>query len=180
MAYVSSLMSFRVHLTSRTRFLKQKNTVFVKIGGAGRHALAWMIEDPGKIGTWLKICKIEEFTWNLSVAFPKLAILFLYMRIFTTRRYRMAAYMSGALITVNLVAGLALSSSICTPLAYSWDKTIPGGKCGDIMAAYRSIGFPNLVADVILLVLPLPAIYRLHVDLPVKIGIFITFLSGSL
>ncbi|KAF2441995.1 hypothetical protein P171DRAFT_522905 [Karstenula rhodostoma CBS 690.94] len=153
--------------------------LFVKIGGAGRHALAWMLEDPQVIVTWLKICKIEEYTWNLSVAFPKLAILSLYMRIFTTRKYRIAAYTSGVFVIINLVAGLALSSSICTPLAYSWDKSIPGGKCGNVMAAYRYIGFPNMIADIILLALPLPAIYKLHVDLAVKIGILITFLSGS-
>ena len=48
------------------------------------------------------------------------------------------------------------------------------------MLAYRVIGFPNLLSDVVLLILPLPAIAKLHVDIGVKIGLFITFLSGSL
>jgi hypothetical protein len=140
----------------------------------------WIMKDPEKITTWLKICKIEEFTWTMSVAFPKLAILCLYLRIFTCRKYRIAAYASGVLVALNLVAGLGIVIGICTPLAFSWNKTIPGGKCGDIMAAYRYIGIPNIIVDIMLLVLPLPAIYKLHVDIAVKIGILITFVGGSL
>lgn len=160
--------------------LKQSNPVFVKKGGAGCHALAWMLEDPQVIVRWLKICKTEEYTWNISVTFPKLAILSLYMRIFTIRKYRIAAYTSGVFVIMNLVAGLALSSSICTPFAYSWDKSIFGGKCGNVMVTYRYIGFLNMVAHIILLAIPLPAIYKLDVHLAVKIGVLITFLSGSL
>lgn len=45
--------------------------------------------------------------------------LFLYMQIFTAQRYQIATYTIDVLGTVNLVAGLTLSDSICTPLTYS-------------------------------------------------------------
>ncbi|CAI6339910.1 unnamed protein product [Periconia digitata] len=153
--------------------------LLVKLGGAGRHTLFWMREDPGIIVTWLKFCTVIEFTWALSVTFPKLAMLVLYLRIFPTRVYRIAGYAAGVLVILVLVVSTIASFTICMPFAFNWDKTIPGGKCGDQMLSYRIMGFPNLAADIFLLVLPLPAIYKLHVDAATKIGIFLTFISGS-
>ncbi|KAF2741961.1 hypothetical protein M011DRAFT_433877 [Sporormia fimetaria CBS 119925] len=153
--------------------------LMVEIGGAGRRALALMLEDPNKLVTWLKLCKAEEFTWGLSVMFPKLSILCLYMKIFTTRPYRMAAYMTGMAIILTTLAVIISGFAMCRPFAFFWDKTIPGGVCGDIMAGYRYIGIPNLLTDIVLLVLPLPAVYHLHTNISVKLGLFFTFISGS-
>jgi len=51
---------------------------------------------------------------------------------------------------------------MCRPLAYHWDKSIPGGKCGNIMVGYKYFTIPNLLTDIIMLILPLPAIYKLQ------------------
>ncbi|KAF2464529.1 uncharacterized protein BDR25DRAFT_155204, partial [Lindgomyces ingoldianus] len=118
--------------------------------------------------------------YTQSIMFPKLSILCLYMKIFTRRRYRTAAYATGLIILLTGLTMIIADFTMCRPFAYFWDKTIPGGKCVNLMAAYRYIGIPNLITDVLLLVLPLPAIYKLHVGLGVKIGLFATFISGSL
>lgn len=152
----------------------------VQIGGAGRRALALYMQDPEKITTWLKLDKSEEYIYMASITFPKLAILALYMRIFTTQRYLIATYFTGGLIIVTFLIGIVMSSLICVPFAYHWNKNIPGGQCGDIMAAYRYISVPNITTDFLTLILPLPAIWKLHVDTGVKIGLFITFAFGSL
>lgn len=139
-----------------------------------------MIEDPQKIINWLKIDAGMEYVYVASVSLPKLTILALYMRIFPAKPYRIVAYAIGALVIVTWIASYLSSSLTCRPFAYRWDKTIPGGMCGNLMAGYRSISVPGVFADFLILVLPLPAIYKLHVELPVKIGLFLTFTLASL
>lgn len=152
----------------------------VKTGGAGRHAAFWLQEDPQKIKRWLKHAKAEEFIYMAAVTAPKLAILALYLRVFTTRPYRISVYTIGAFVVLTWLSSLICNLLICRPFAAYWDHTIQGGHCGDIMAAHQYISVPNLVSDFMTLILPLPAIYKLHVELPAKIGLFITFTLGSL
>ncbi|KAH7130093.1 hypothetical protein B0J11DRAFT_243929 [Dendryphion nanum] len=153
---------------------------FIQIGGAGRHVAPLMVFSPNTVTNWLKLSKAAEFLYFPSMFFPKLAILAMYMRIFSQQRiYRRTVYVIGICLILWGTAGIITSLSYCRPFAYQWDKTIPGGKCGDIMAAYRWISVPNIVADLIILVLPLPAIYNLQIDLANKIGLFLTFLIGS-
>jgi hypothetical protein len=46
------------------------------------------------------------------------------------------------------------------------------------MFRYGSI--PNLVTDVVVLILPLPLVWGLHVSSKEKIGLLVTFLLGSM
>jgi hypothetical protein len=133
-----------------------------------------------KIVNWFKIDKVMEFTHQLSNMFPKLAILYLYMKIFTTRTYRFAGYVIGAIIILTDVSANIAALAMCRPFAYFWDKSIPGGKCGDVLSLYRYICIPNLFTDCALLILPLPAISKLHIKTSVKVGILVTFLTGSM
>lgn len=158
--------------------------VSVKLGGTGRHEVALFLEDPEspypqKLINWAKVDVANTFIYLCSITFPKLAITWFYVGIFTARRYRVAGYVTTGMIVATALGGILCSFFICRPFAYLWDPTIEGGKCGDVVGGYRYSGFPNVVTDVILLVLPLPSLYRLHVDLSVKIGLFITFLIGS-
>ncbi|KAF2653332.1 hypothetical protein K491DRAFT_634041, partial [Lophiostoma macrostomum CBS 122681] len=151
----------------------------VKIGGAGRHMVALAFTgETDKIVTRFKIDKAEQYIYMASVTFPKLAILTLYMRIFSTRVYRNLAYGTGAVIVATCVAGMISSSVICRPFAYNWNKGIPG-TCGDVKASYRYIGIPGIITDVVMVVLPLPALYRLQVATHMKIGLLATFIAGG-
>lgn len=155
--------------------------MFIKVGGAGRHTKALMIEDPVKIINWQKLSKATEMIYFPAMTFPKLAILALYMRIFTAhRRYRIAVYTTGTVMVLWSVAGIITCLAYCKPFAYAWNKTIPGGKCGDTMTAYRFISIPNIVTDIVILVLPLPAIYKLHISPGAKLGLLLTLAFGSL
>ncbi len=151
--------------------------VFVKYGGAGRHVVT---VTQGELVAWLKLIFAEEFLYLLSALLPKLAILCLYLRIFTQRRYRNATYGIAIVMFLNWLTGCLMGLLICKPVAYSWDKTIPGGYCGDIMAAYRWASLPNLITDVAMLLLPMPVIWNLHTGLSQKIGLTLTFITGSM
>ena len=134
---------------------------------------------PSELEIWLKLIKAEEFLYLFSATVPKLAILCLYLRIFNTRPYRYAAYSIAVVMMINYVVDIVLALVMCKPIAYSWDKTIPGGRCGDILGAYRWISVPNLATDLAILILPLPVIWTLHTKRSQKIGLTLTFLTGS-
>lgn len=156
------------------------HAVLVKLGGAGRHIAAVVLEDPHQIVDLLKLYKVVEFAYITSVTFPKLAILALYMRIFTTGKSQTIAKVMSVCLILFWLSGVIASFVMCRPFAYNWDKTIQGGKCGDLMAGYRYISIPNIVSDFFILILPLPTLWKLQVDLGVKIGLFMTFVFGSL
>ncbi|KAL8732940.1 MAG: hypothetical protein Q9181_003762 [Wetmoreana brouardii] len=152
-------------------------SVMLQYGGAGRHMVAL---DPVVVVRWLKLDVAEEFIYNFSILFPKLAILCLFKRVFSLPAYRYAIYALGATVLLTCMAGQIVGIAICQPFAYLWDKSIQGGHCGDIPAAYRYISIPNLLTDVGILALPLFGIWRLHTKVTHKIGLTITFLMGCI
>lgn len=139
-----------------------------------------MAVTPKELEIWLKLIFAEEFLYLFSATIPKLAILCLYLRIFATRPYRYATYGIAGVMILNYIVDVIIALIMCKPIAFSWDKAIPGGRCGDIMAAYRWISVPNLVTDVAILILPLPMIWGLHAKLSQKIGLTLTFVTASL
>lgn len=84
-----------------------------------------------------------------------------------------------------LVVGLAVSLFVtttfqCSPVAYAWDKSIRGGHCINLGAYFRWLSFPNILTDAVILVLPLPLLWRLHTSTGQKIGVTCVFVVGSL
>ncbi|KAF1958161.1 hypothetical protein CC80DRAFT_469031 [Byssothecium circinans] len=151
----------------------------VQIAGAGRHIEAVELDDPMKVVRRSKIQKAAELIDFAAITGSKLAVLVLYLRIFSIQKYRIATWATGALVVITWLGALIGSLSICKPLAYQWDKTIPGGRCGNLIRGYQLIGIPNLLSDIIMMVLPLPAIWKLQMGIAAKIGLVVTFLFGS-
>ncbi len=85
-----------------------------------------------------------------------------------------------------LVVGLAISIFFttifqCSPVAYAWNKSVSDhGKCINVVAYFRWISLPNILTDLVMLVLPLPLLWKLHTSLGQKIGLTFIFVIGSL
>ncbi|KAF1976974.1 hypothetical protein BU23DRAFT_453532 [Bimuria novae-zelandiae CBS 107.79] len=159
--------------------LTHSPSVTVKWGGAGRHVEAIFLEGPHQLIVRNQIDKAVEFIDLEAISGSKLAILCLYLRIFTARPYRIATYLIGTLIILTTVAAHILSLTICKPMSYQWNPFQPPGHCGDIILAYQMICVPNITTDVMMLILPLPAVLKLRVGTAAKVGLVITFLTGS-
>ena len=151
----------------------------VRLAGLGYHEIVVLETEPSKLVTWLKMNVVAEYVNGFARTLPKISTLFLYLQIFTTRPYRMAAYMIMSVIVTNLLIGIILASVICQPFAYQWDKSIHGGRCLNISKFYQWITFPNILTDIAMLLLPLPVIYRLQKSRIQRIGLLLTFLTGS-
>lgn len=119
-------------------------------------------------------------TYAIAVTFPKLSILAMYLRIFTVPFYRMITYFVIYILVISSTILFMMMLFQCTPVDYFWDKTIVGGKCHfDIEKLFLYASLPNIITDVVMLLLPLPFIFRLNMTRKVKIGLGVTLLTGS-
>ena len=150
-----------------------------RYGGVGRHLLALEATDPNKVVDWAKLLVAVEWIYFAAVTLPKLSILSMYLRIFTTKPYRRSVYVLAVVLILNFIVGGLTGSLGCQPLAFFWNNSIPGGHCINITAFFRWISLPNILTDVIMLALPQPLIWTLKITRDQKIGLTLTFLTGS-
>lgn len=162
-------------------FLTNKDgTGFVHYGGVGHHFAYWEVTDPSKIVTYFKYLFAVSTCYYLPVTIPKLSILAFYSRIFTVKSYRVAIQVLAAVLIATAIVNIVVSFVICRPLPYYWDRTIPGGQCYDLIAYYTWAGFPNIVTDVAMIVLPIHSVWKLHTSTSVKMGLTGVFATGGL
>ena len=114
----------------------------------------------------------------LGITLPKLSILTLYLRIFTGRRTRTITFIIIGFVLVMAPAYLVALLLLCNPIRYFWDKTLLGGQCLDFNFYARSLGLPNILIDVAMLITPLPAIWGLEASIARRIGVTLMFLTG--
>lgn len=152
----------------------------INYGGVGYHIAAVAATNPEKIIIWGKLLFSSPIVYLWSVTFPKLAILAMFLRIFTHGFYRNTAMIIAAILVASLVANTLVSLSSCKPMAYFWDKSTPNGYCPvDLGKFYIWATFPNIVTDVMMLILPQPMVWKLHTSRSVKLGLSVTFFTGS-
>ncbi|KAL8666781.1 MAG: hypothetical protein Q9168_007417, partial [Polycauliona sp. 1 TL-2023] len=119
----------------------------------------------------------------MSMVLIKLSILFLYRRLFprenTTRQWRISHATLGiisVMIAITTIFGVAFQ---CTPVAYAWDLTIPGGHCINFKVFARFVNLANMVTDLLILALPMPIVWGLHLDVQRKVAVSAMFLLGG-
>lgn len=118
--------------------------------------------------------------YGLSIALSKIAILLLYIRVFTTckRLFTISASLVGLVIISTGIANTFIAVLQCKPQAFAWDKSIKGGTCIDEIAWTRYMAIPNVVTGGVMLAMPLPIVWRLNVSLSAKVALTATFLHG--
>jgi len=118
-----------------------------------------------------------------GVTFPKVCILLLYVRLLELVKYRtrMAVYwVLGTVVANYLVIGVAVLAAQCTPYAFHWDKSIPGGRCLNIQAISVFASVSNILTDLAVLALPFFTFGSLKMSRMQKAGLLATFLTGGL
>jgi len=152
----------------------------VAYGGVGRHIMWLETNDLTALTTFLKMQIPFTILYALAVTFPKLAILGLYLRVFIQKRYRITSYVLIAILSSSCLSVVIVTFVQCTPVSYLWDPTAhPDGHCIDINSFWRWGSFPNVITDLVMLVLPLPCIWTLQLSKKDKVGLVITFCTGS-
>lgn len=151
----------------------------VKGAGAGRHLDYVVADDPGKVPEFLKGILVNEILHLPAVAFPKLSVAVLYLRVFTHKWDRWATWAVIYIVTGTWVAYTIASMFQCQPIAFNWNKDIPSGKCFNVGVFALSSSVPNIVSDVAMLFLPIRTIMGLKVSIGKRVGLSLIFLTGS-
>ncbi|KAF2685508.1 hypothetical protein K458DRAFT_13206 [Lentithecium fluviatile CBS 122367] len=152
----------------------------VKYTGTGRHTIKVLDEDPAKFTNYLKGVTANEFLHPAAVAFPKICVVLLFLRVFTNKYERMAAW---GLIGVIFAAWLSFTVATmfqCVPFAFNWDKNIQGATCFNFRAFATSSSVPNIVTDVVVLFLPIRTVVDLKISIGRRVGLMLIFLTGSI
>ena len=130
----------------------------------------------------LKLLYVCQLMYVLVQVFAKVAILSLYYRLFgiQSKWFRWFVRGSIAFMFVHGVIYFLLVMFQCVPIEAVWNKLIDG-KCLEVNYGIALSGACMSIAeDVIILVLPIPQLWKLQMSLKKKIGIMLLLSVGSL
>lgn len=109
----------------------------------------------------------------------KLSVLLLFTNLIPVRRMILPARALMAFVTLSHISYIVAQFLICHPAAKVWELFTPG-VCGNIITFYTVMGVSNIVADLVILALPMPFIYSLTLEWPKKAILFGMFAVGLL
>ncbi|KAJ5624536.1 hypothetical protein N7510_000845 [Penicillium lagena] len=153
---------------------------FVKFGGVGRHLDALEVLEPELVTQYFKYLLVVSTYYYSMVALPKLTVLALYGRLWTVNPYRTIILILAAIVILTAVVTGVMCLNLCHPFEYNWDQSIPGGHCINKQAFFTFASLPNILTDLVMIALPLPVVWKLHTSTKVKVGLMLTFMTGTL
>lgn len=111
----------------------------------------------------------------LCLGFAKLAILMFYYALLNVMQFwKYVIYVvSGIIVTYTLAIFLALIFA-CHPVERNWDPILPFWDmdyCINRAGLYLATAITNTTTDIILILIPIPIIWKLHVPVGQKLGI---------
>ncbi|KAJ5825782.1 hypothetical protein N7474_002920 [Penicillium riverlandense] len=123
---------------------------------------------------------IEILDFPFAVTSAKVSLLLFYVRIFSVRRFQIFAYVVGTLVLVHGIVVLFTIIFQCKPVPYVWDKTIRNGTCFVQQVLYRFVSPPNVLTGILILIMPIPFVWKLHAPRAQKMALTAVFLLGGL
>jgi hypothetical protein len=152
--------------------------VLVFLGGFGFHGYE-IIQRFGMdtLVLFLKGILAFPIIWNITVCLSKLSVLFMYMTVISVRKMIIACRIVGFVIILWNLGGVLGALLLCRPFALNWDKTLEG-TCGDNRLFYMWLGAINVVAEAVVLLLPVPFLYQLQLKRAKKIIVIGLFSIG--
>ena len=110
----------------------------------------------------------------------KFSVLLFYARIFPTRNFTRVLYAVGFVTLVWWISSQMLAIFQCHPIHSFWTRFDDDSKCIDLKAFFIGQAVPNIITDLVLLVLPLPYIWRLQLPVSQKVMLTGCFTFGGL
>ena len=122
---------------------------------------------------------LSQIAYKLVMLSTKYSLLLLYLRIFPNKRFRIIVYCLMVFVAAYILALIGATIGQCIPVSFAWEAATDG-QCIDIEAFWYSNASLNITTDVVILVLPLPYVYGLHLPKKQKIYLSLVFLIGGL
>ncbi|KAK5118770.1 hypothetical protein LTR85_007976 [Meristemomyces frigidus] len=134
---------------------------------------------PTQLHTALRWFFIEQTQYKMVICLNKVAVVLLYKRIFVTKTFQLVCWVVLGIVISWTVASIAATIFQCTPVPAAWDSKIPGSTCINTTSFWMAYAIINILTDVLVLALPIPEIFRLHLNLRQRVGLCGVFLLGG-
>lgn len=119
--------------------------------------------------------------WPSAQVFVKLSIVLFLRRLFGCNRHFRRATAAVMVFTVAWGLTAIIGNTFqCWPVQYFWIKHIKGNCMSGQNTFYLIIGSLSVVEDVVILCLPLPIVWGLHMPIREKIEMTLLFSIGCL
>ena len=113
------------------------------------------------------------------MAFVKISIALLILRIMVARRYIYIIKNSIVLVALWSLAEWLFVIFQCRPVQFQWNTTIEGGHCsGNFASAALAFSVMSIVSDWFYALLPIPVLWPLKISLQSKISISLILSLG--
>ncbi|ERF74577.1 hypothetical protein EPUS_00707 [Endocarpon pusillum Z07020] len=121
-----------------------------------------------------------QLLYGLTIVSIKYSILIFYHRAFYPYFYfRVAVWCVAGFVTCWIFTVTFGVTFQCTPISFVWNKSQPG-HCIDFRSLSISTAIINIVTDCIIVVMPMPIIWRLQLPMSKKLGLSITIVLGGI
>jgi hypothetical protein len=132
---------------------------------------------PHALETFLKLLVSSQIIFLTGIMLAKLSILQLYLRIFTSKSFRIVVHVIHGIVLAWWLAFILLSIFQCKPIDKSY-RPWKEGRCISLQGAYYGSGLPDILTDVIILCLPLWQVAKIQTSRTNKLVIGFLFASG--
>ncbi|KAL8393792.1 hypothetical protein RB599_006027 [Gaeumannomyces hyphopodioides] len=155
--------------------------VMTRVGGVGHHVEYLERHDPAKLTGWAQCILAFELIYFVSMCLPKIAIVFLYLRVLNWKGpMRTLAFVVLGLLVATSLSFFLTACFQCQPIAFWWDKKLPGGgTCIDVQAFFHGQAIPGIILDVIIIAMPLQTVWELKLPVAKRIALVLIFAVGS-
>lgn len=103
----------------------------------------------------------------------------LFHRIFITPAFRLATKILGGIMLFWWIGTIFADTLICIPIAHNWNPRIPA-HCGNKQLLAIIPPIPWIVTDLVILLMPLPMVWKLQLPRLQRVGLAGLFLLGGL
>ncbi|KAJ5735704.1 uncharacterized protein N7483_000829, partial [Penicillium malachiteum] len=156
------------------------STIICVRHGLGKHLAVVEAEDPTQLFVEGKAYYASELIWTISIPIIKTSILLFYIRIFgkmKSLRYTAYGLMSFTFAWAIMVIFVIVFQ--CNPVAKGYNAELPG-KCINSWLFFVLGSSMNCATDLVILILPMPLIWKLQLSRMQRVSLLGIFVLGSL
>lgn len=144
--------------------------------GMGLHADTLPISN---IVMMAKFLVVAEILYVFNLVWTKLSILFMYYRIFRFPYFKRWAYIIGTFVILWVICITFLFIFICVPVQKLWNPSLPG-RCINQVGTWIANAASTILTDLMILLLPVPQVWKLQLRLSEKLALTFAFGLGFL
>ncbi|KAH7351457.1 hypothetical protein BKA66DRAFT_503564, partial [Pyrenochaeta sp. MPI-SDFR-AT-0127] len=127
-----------------------------------------------------KTVYVAELFYYISQLTLKASILAFYWRLFKRSSIRLPIYLTTSFVVIWFISSMFLTLFQCLPVAALWTPALKSSaRCIQLEPFFFATSIPNILADLLLLALPMPYVWRLRITFTQKLCVTGFMLLGS-